>query len=64
MIDPGRVLVMGLNTKTLAKLSLYINGGFFPLGVFSFIKFSFFIAVCTKLNAIHELQYVCSKRFT
>jgi len=29
VIGPGRVLVMGLNTKTLAKLSLYINGGFF-----------------------------------
>jgi len=63
VIGPGRVLVMGLNTKTLAKLSLY-KWRFFPLGVFSFIKFSFFIAVCTKLNAIHELQYVCSKRFT
>jgi len=25
VIGPGRVLVMGLNTKTLAKLSLYIN---------------------------------------
>ena len=64
MIDPGRVLVMGLNTKTLAKLSLY-KWRFFSLSVFfSFIKLSFFIAVCTKLNAIHELQYVCSKRFT
>ena len=64
MIGPGRVLVMGLNTKTLAKLSLYKWRFFFPLGVFSFIEFSFFIVVCTQLNAIHELLYVCSKRFT
>ena len=64
MIDPGRVLVMGLNTKTLTKLSLYKWRVFFPLGVFLFIEFSFFIAVCTQLNAIHELLYVCSKRFT